>query len=228
MATASLGCSGNRLTSGQIARRKEEAALAALKTNGVDLPPGTDGLELDPKIAERAAKVRKKAARAAAAMERRKWADSTVMSRISDRDLRRGGPLSDPTGVKTEHTVCELKREQAMDDLGITRANVPSEFDFQSRPDAQPMGRSDIANAQFLSLDDARNLLMDIARECPIAASVAMEHVAKSWGKLLNNDERFVLTALGARRTKAFLDATAHERAAIVKANKLERTADQQ
>src|SRR3954471_24033485 len=74
--------------------------------------------------------------------------------------------------------------------LGIDNANgnyqlppiapLPSATrDFRSSSDAKPMGRSDIANVQFLSLEAAREILDQVAAVAPEIAAKARQHVER-------------------------------------------------
>lgn len=76
----------------------------------------------------------------------------------------------------------------------------PIQRDFHSAQDAKPMRRSDIANVQFLSLDDARLILKDVAALEPMLAAKAIAKVNTDWGLLLNEQERFTLSAMAARK----------------------------
>jgi len=72
--------------------------------------------------------------------------------------------------------------------------------EFRSAPDAKPMQHSDIANVQFLSIDDARRVLYDAGRENPAVVSLTILKVEQDWQDMLNDGERFVLTAMAARK----------------------------
>lgn len=73
-------------------------------------------------------------------------------------------------------------------------------LDVRSNPNGKPMKQSDIANVQFLNVDTAREILAEVGATSPEIAARALKHVEDEYRTLLTESERFVLSAMAARK----------------------------
>ncbi len=72
--------------------------------------------------------------------------------------------------------------------------------EFRSAPDAKPMSKRDICNVQVLTRDDVNELTKLFAASAPELVRRTASKVNAEWGDLLDEEERYVLTAYALRK----------------------------